>query len=357
MPAATVGTPSMGHQSKIWVVESFTFNETTAQCLDFQSESIQQSTALFYNDGIRGTRSRARERVREAAQTISGTITMTPSKTELRTLLPWILGTNETGSGTSGTPYAYTLAETMQTFQMLVYRSTVSGHTDAVFLYEGCTVSRATFSASTAGPLQLALDIEAKTEKTFANGSISTAYNGSTQVMSGGASGRSVPTSVPDNDTCFMFHDTGNSSGILTLGGTNREAFDWSLTIDNVLDTGRYMNNIVRTSIPTMDRVITMSATVPFSEAEDHLYFSGRALSDSPVNATSPDMHDDGIRFYAEMGTNDDVLLFTTGTWNVEPRTPTVNGKGEIVLPLAGTLYRKNSATAQDELSVSIWTT
>lgn len=357
MPSATVGTPSMGHQTKIWIVESLPFNATTAQCLDFQSESIQQRTSLYYNDGIRGMRSRARERVRESAQTIGGAITMTPSKTELRTLLPWILGGDEAGSGTSGTPYTYALAETMQTFQLLIQRSTVPGHTDAVFLYEGCTVSRATFSASTAGPLQLSLEIEAKTEKPFTNGSGANwdAYDGSTAVLT--ADGNAVPTSVPDTNTIFMFHDSGGSDGILTLGGTNREAFDWSLTIDNVLDTGRYMNNIVRSSIPSTDRIVTMSATVPFSEAEDHLYFSGAALSDSPVNATSPDMHDDGIRFYAEQGTNDDVLLFTTGTWNIEPVTPTVNGKGEVVLPLNGTLYRKNSATAQNEISASIWTT
>lgn len=349
MGVPTTGPAATGSQAKIWVVEALQFNATSALCLDFQSESIQQQTSLYYNDGIRGTKSRARERVRKATKTISGSITLTPSKTELRTLLPWILGTDESGSGTSGDPYVYIQAETMQEFQVLIQRvlGSLSGHTDEVFLYEGCRVSRATFSASTAGPLQLTLDIEAETEKSYADGAITTANDGVTTVIS---SGNSVPTSVPDTNTLFMFYDTGHANGNLTLGNADRECFDWSLTIDNVLDTGRYMNSLTRTNIPSLDRIVTMSATVPFTEAEDDLY-------DPDVNSTSPDTNTNLVKFYAELGTNDDVLQFTIGTWNIESRTPTVNGKGEIVMALNGGVYRKNTSTVKNEVAVSIWTT
>lgn len=349
MGLPTTGTPAMGHQSKIWIVETLPFDESSAQCLEFISESMSQSTSLSYNDGIRGTRQMARERVRKSARTVGGTITMTPTQTELRTLLPWILGTNETGSGTSGSPYAYILAETLQEFQILALKVEPSAiHTDEVFLYENCRVARATFSASSGGPLTLSLDIEAETERSYANGSISIGSNPSTptDVMSGGSSGRSVPSSVPDTDTPFMFYDTGHSNGALTIGNADRECFDWSLTIDNVLDTGRFMNSLDRTNIPSMGLVVSMTATVPFTAAEDELY-------DADVNSSSPDTNTNLVKFYNSA--NDKVVQFTMATWNIESRTPTVNGKGEVVLPLSGTVYRKNAATAKDAVGISIW--
>lgn len=352
MPAATTGTPGTGSQTKIWISESLPFNTTSAQCLEFQSESLQQQTSLYYNDGIRGTRSRARERVRKATKTVGGSITMTPTKTELRTLLPWILGTNETGSGTSGTPYAYILAETMQEFQVLIQRYNLSAsHLYSVFLYEGCRVSRATFSASTGGPLQLTLDIEAETEQKLAYGGSATWYDAETGLVEvTSPAGDDVPTSVPDNDSIFMFSDTGGATGYMTLGNSDRECFDWSLTIDNVLDTGRYMNSLTRRNIPSLDRIVSMSATVPFTAAEDDLY-------DPDVNRASPDINVNLVRFYSELGTNDDVLNFTLATWNIESRSPTVNGKGEIVLALNGGIYRKNTSTVKAEVAVDIWTT
>lgn len=350
MGVPTTGTPTTGSQSKLWIVETLPFNPSSAQCLEFQSESLQQQTSLFYNDGIRGTRSRARERVRKATKTVSGSISMTPSKTELRTLLPWILGTNETGTGTSGDPYLYAQSETMQEFQILTSRSQaqLGVHTDEIFLYEGCRVSRATFSASAGGALQLTLDIEAETEKTFADEGITTGFDGSTNVITGGAT--DSPTSVPDTNTMFMFYDTGHANGNLTLANADRECFDWSLSIDNVLDTGRYMNSLTRTNIPSLDRIVSMTATVPFTAAEDELY-------DMDVNSTSPDTNTNLVKFYAELGTNDDVLQFTLGTWNIESRSPTTNGKGEIVLSLSGGIYRKNTSTVKPEVAVAIWTT
>ncbi len=351
MPAPTTGTPTEGVFAKLWIVESLPFDESSAQCLEFLSEGLRQSVTIFHSDGIRGTRSRGRERCREASRICSGPITLNPTKTELRTLLPWILGTNETGSGTSGSPYNYVLAEAMQEFQVLILRVEPSAsHTDEVFLYEGCRVSSATFSASAGGPLTLTLNIEAETEKSFANGSISTAYDAATAVMSGGSSGRSVPSSTVDTNSIFMFHDTGGASGNFVLGNADREAFSWTLTINNELDTSRQMNSLTRTSIPSMGRTVSMSAVVPFTAAEDELYDPG-------VNSTSPDMNTNIIKFYNEQGTNDDVFQLTLATWNVESVTPTVNGKGEVALELSGDIYRKNTSTAKAEVSADIWTT
>lgn len=351
MPAPTTGTPTEGVYAKLWIAEALPFDESSAQCLEFLSEGLRQTVTLYHSDGVRGTRSRGRERCRESSRVCSGPITINPTKTELRTLLPWILGTNETGAGSSGDPYTYILAEGMQEFQVLILRVEPSAsHTDEVFLYEGCRVSSATFSASVGGPLTLTLNIEAETETPFANAAISVAHDGSTSVMSGGASGRSIPSSTVDTNSIFMFHDTGTANGSLVLGNADRECFSWSLTIDNELDTTRQMNSLTRTSIPSMGRRVSMSAVVPFTAAEDDLYDMG-------VNSASPDMNVNLVKFYNELGANDDVFQLTLGTWNVESVTPTVNGKGEVALELNGDVYRKNTSTAKAEISATIWTT
>lgn len=348
-----MGVPGVGSQSKLWMVETLPFDASAAQCFEFQSESLRATSGKVYNDGIRGTRARARERCRDGVIVCNGSISMTPSKTELDTLLPWILGTNATGSGTFGSPYSYTLAETLQEFQVLVYRvSSAATHTRQVFLYEGCRVARATFSASAGGPLSLTLEIEAETETSYQNGSGANwdAYDGSTNVLT--ADGNSIPTTSPDNESMFMFYDTTNpgSTGVFEVAGVVREAFDWSLTIDNMLDTGRHLNSRVRSNIPAMDRQVGIACTLPFTSDEDDLY-------NLAVNATSPDMNDWLFTFYNPngTGTTDHAMQFTLGTVNLDETTPTVNSKGEIVLSLSGVSYRKNSSTAKAELACATW--
>lgn len=344
-----MGVPVMGSQAKLWVVEALPFNASTASALEFVSETLSAKKTLVYNDGIRGTRARGRERVRVGGITCNGTITMTPSKAELDLLLPWILGADATGAGTSGDPYVYALAETLQEFQVMVFRvSSVATHTAEVFVYEGCRVARATFSASSGGPLTLSLDIEAETEVFFENGSIGNGYGTayptqSTAIMS---SGSSIPSSVVDNNSMFMFSDSSGASGNFEVGGAVRNAYDWTLTIDNMLDAGRQLNQLVRTSIPTMDRLVTLNMTLPFTSDEDDLY-------NVDVNDSSPDMNDCTFTFYAADVTNLPRVIFTLGTVNVDPVTPTVGSKGEVVLSLSGTSYRKNSSTAKPELQVS----
>ena len=135
----------------------------------------------------------------------------------------------------------------------------------------------------------------------------------------------------------------------MKLGAADREAFDWSLSLDNVLDTTRQMNSLYRRSMPAQDRDLQMAATVPFSTAEVNLFWPD-------VNSASPDMNDNEVRFVADAAMSAVWLRFLLGTWNPVPVTPSVGAKSEVVLPLAGPVYRKNSSTAKPELAVSMWT-
>lgn len=353
MGVPTTGIPPIGALSKCWITPTIPFARDTAQCFEFMGEGMSARGVNAQNDAIRGTRSIPRERNRRVAVVCSGQITLTPSKTELATLLPFILGASQTGSGTSGTPFIYAISERLTPFQMLIQKvdTGVTSHTKAVYLYENCFVSRATFSAAQGGLLTVTLDIEASTEKYYAHNGLSTGFDGVTDVVqNSGSPVTVVPTSVPDTNTRWIFADTQGASGNFKIGGADREAFDWSLTIDNMLDTTRQMNSLYRRTMPALGRSVQMAATIPFTTAEDELY-------DLAVNSASPDVNDNNVRFYAELGTNDDVLDVVIGTWNTEPVTPVVSDKGEIVLPLSGPLERKNTSTAKDEIGFRMWTT
>jgi hypothetical protein len=345
----TTGTPPQGALSKLWIATSLPFNATTALCLEFTGEGIQATKNRYYNDGIRGTRQRARERLRTVSVSVGGSVTFTPTYTELRTLLPLILGTAESGGGTSGSPYAYVLAETIPVFYLLIQKVPASdtSHTKAVQLVERCVVSRAVFSITQGGPLALTLDIEAERETFFQHAQISTDSAGN-NVMSGGASAQSVPSSAPDFDACWVFGDTQGASSNFMIAGSDREAFDWTLSIDNMVDANRFTNSLYRRTIQSQDLDIQMSATLPFTTAEDELY-------DTIVNSASPDMNNNLIKFVNAEAADDDTLSFLIGTWNPVPRTPVVAGKLETPLPLAGPVSRKNTSTAKAPVAVNMW--
>jgi len=346
----TTGTVPQGSQSRLWIATTLPFNATTALCLEFTGEGMSQTKERYYNDAIRGTRSRARERMRTVRAILSGSITMTPSYTELRTLLPLICGTAESGAGTSGDKYTYALAETIPSFYLLIAKVPPSdtSHTKGVQLCEGCVVSRATFSSNSGGPLVLTLDIEGTREKMFQHGALSTASDGLTDVMSLGSSAQSVPSSVPGTESCWVFADSQATNGTFTIGGTNHEAFDFSLSIDNVVDANRFANSLYRRVIPAQDRDVQMSATLPFTTAEDELY-------DLAVNSSSPDINNNLLTFEQAESSSSDTISFNLGTWNPTPRTPVVAGKFENPLQLSGGVYRKNTTTAKPELAITMW--
>src|SRR5215510_8813269 len=75
---------------------------------DFQRGSIGKRQVLLNGNGLRGTLEEDISRIRTNFYRVNGSITFQPNAAELALLLPWILGTNA-----SGTTYA--LADTTQT--------------------------------------------------------------------------------------------------------------------------------------------------------------------------------------------------------------------------------------------------
>jgi len=180
-----------------------------------------------------------------------------------------------------------------------------------VMTYAGCVVSRATLSGSSGTPLSLVLDIEGETESVGNSGTF--------------------PAISIDTNTMFVFSDV-----TLTLDSVAREVNQFTLVIDNLLDTGRYMNSVTRAQIPTQDRAVTLAVTVPYTTDEDDLYDMAIAGIDGSLAFS------DGTTTYT----------IDFGNLKAPAESPVVGGKTEILLPLNFVAYKSGSGS-DNEITVT----
>ena len=187
---------AQGSQAKFGVGTT----STVDQAYDFKSESITCAKISTIRMGL-SEAGRHLRAVRTNIRHIGGPVTLEPNSIELANLLPWILGANA-----SGTTFA--LSDTLPSRYVSIDRIT------KVFTYSGCVVNRATFSASEGGPLVVNLDLVGVDETvnnagTFPSLTISTAVGP------------------------YMLSDLA-----CTVGGTTYNFREFSITIDNMLETG-----------------------------------------------------------------------------------------------------------------------
>lgn len=266
--------------------------DTSSICHEFQSESLQKVGTHVDTTGIRGTRSRIGERVRAGGYRITGSIVMQPTPDEIDWWLPRILGGNESTN-------SFPLAETLPTFQIMIDR------VQARHIYQECKVSRATFSASQGQPLVMTLDIEGLTEDVTSN---------------------AFPAIEPANDVPYMFFD-----GAFTLLSGVKTPQSFTLTIDNLLDTERFLNSQSRVSLPEQDRNITLALTVPYDSTHAAMYDAalGSATGGSLVFTNS---------------TRSCTMTLAKIQW--PPESPTITGRSEIFLTL-NSVIRTASTTKE----------
>lgn len=235
-----MGNPSVGALGQMALDATSSFS-SSSKWIEFNSESISKKGVIVDSAGIRGTRSHSAERVRSGPYKINGTVQLDCSIAALDTLLAYILGAGPAS-------HVYSLAEALPSFYLMIDRGA------KVFLYSGCSVSKATFSASARDPrLRLALEIEAETESL--------------------ANGGSFPGGMTrDTGSTYLFSDS--NSG-LSINGTTYSAFDWELSIDNGLLADRFVNELSRSQIPATDRIVRVRMTTPWSSSETGLYNVG----------------------------------------------------------------------------------
>ncbi len=256
---------------------------------DFQSENVVTDEQFIDTSGLRGTRSRVIERVRQGNRRVGGQIRMQPTAVELAALLPWILGANA-----SGTTFA--LADALQTRYLTVDRIS------KVFTYNGCVVDRATFRGGRGEPLDVTLDVVGLDETV-------------------GNSGTFPSLSIDTTTAPFIFTDA-----VLSINSTTVNVPSFELVINNAVDRERFFNSQTLVSAVSQDRMISVRTAVPYGDASA-LYGTGAG----------------GVAVTATFTNGAVSLLFSLVKVAFPRKSPPVEGRREVMLPLEGQAYRSGS--------------
>lgn len=258
------------------------------------AESLAESQTIDETGGTTGTTEHISERTRLGQKRCSGSIRVPASRLALDTLLPLILGGAESTN-------VFGLEDTLPEFVMMVDRD------EKVYTYSGCRIAKATFSGSSGQMVMVDLDIEAETE---------------TEGDAGTFPSLATPTETP-----YRFED-----GVLTLQSSTREFTEFSLVIENQLDTEFFQNSLTRVDIPLLDRIITLGTNHPWSTANLDLIKQDLAGAGGSLVLTNTEL-------------TSNVLTFTFGTVQYPTRTPGTQKAQVTKLPLEG-MVRKVGSTA-----------
>lgn len=306
-----MGTPAVSTLGRLYISLSSNGSYLTApdESYEFLSETVSAHKTIIDTNGLSGTRSHKKERTRAGNYTVSGGLEFNPTPVDLRKWLPRILGTAESGAGTSGSPYIYAVAETLPYWYYTADRVT------KVFHYDGCKVDTATFSASEGELLKLSLGIEGLTETVAAAASVSS------------------PATLDITSHPFRFVE-----GVFTMVSGARPVKSFSLNVNNGLDKGRFNNTITRSALPELDRTVTFEAMTPYTPGTTT---SGETdLYDQTNDGTTAT-----LVFTSTVDSNN-ILTFTLATLQVEAESPVQNARGETMLSIRGTA-RMSSSTKE----------
>lgn len=285
--------------------------EGTAVTVDQLFEYIAGDVGLveenLHAQGMAGTRSRWGIRTRAGNRRVTGSLTLQPNAAEWAGLLPKILGAD--ASGTS-----YALAEQLNSFTLVIDKD--NGTDGKVFTYNGCKCSRAVITAEQGRIVTLEMGIEGWDEAV-------------------GNAGTFPAISLDVATGPFIMTD---STGAISVGGSALPHRRVVITIDNMLDTERFMNSQIRSALRARDRVITVELDGPY----------GNNSAAYPTAATLAAGVAVSITFTNTVHAVS--LAITLPKVHFARRTPPLNGREEVMLPLIG--EARASAAANDELSI-----
>ena len=222
-------SPNMGHARRVGIAAT----APSTKELEFLTCGVAYHGSHVQSDGIRGVRGRQGEGVVEGVYSVGGPLVLEPRPDEWDIWLPYIMG--------AGSNPNYTLAETVPDFVLDVDKGA------DIFRYAGCKVNSAKISSRMNQPVQLAMDIQGKTETpgiTFPN-----------------------ITATLSLLQPYIHHNL-----VCTLGGSAYNVDNVEVDLSNALVLDRFLNSQTRTALPEGDRIITVAADFPFGDATDSLY-------------------------------------------------------------------------------------
>jgi hypothetical protein len=309
MPAAITTLAQLGVGTNNATPASIVLS-TRLDFVDFNMGIEQEFRDL---NGTRGKLSKDGNRVRPNLIHVAPRIRTQPTCLELETLLPWIMG-----GGTGTAPMLQNAAPLLG----MGYDFGLAGG-NAWFI-SGCAVDEATFSASSGEPLDVSISCLGQS---YAVGQTFT-------------SGLYLDVTTQP----FMFIDT--SSGInVNSGGANVTIKDFSLTIANGLDRGRFLNSQTLTILQKLNRRITCSFSVPYG-----FYTSYYGLS--LTSLTQPSKQSQAVSLVATYMNGGSALQFTINDLRIKPVAPDVVFQQENFIRMEGEAYMDPSGSSQENESL-----
>jgi len=286
-------TPEIGTFGLIAFDTALPFDVSSIPIEIILPESLVETAEIIETNGVTGTTDHNSERTREGLKRVAGSIKIACSRIALDTLLPYICGTAEAAN-------VFALADSLPEFLLMIDRGA------KVYTYAGCRIAKATFSGAKGDFLFLDLDIEAETETI-------------------GNAGTFTPLTAP-TEKPFLFAD-----GALTLQAATRVFENFSLTIENRVNTELFENNLTRHDIPLIDRVITLATDHPWDTDNTDLVKQDLDGAAGTLVFTN-----------AEVVT--DILTFAMAAIQYANITPAISGKDVLRLPLSG-MVRSSGST------------
>lgn len=259
--------PSIGALSKV------SFAGTAMAVL---SCGVGMRQVILQREGLRGTRSRYAQDTRKGIKRIGGTTVMEPSPAELAILMPYLIGTGGA------------VAEVLNEYAMIVDRGASRGP----YTYSGCHMARGELSGAQGGAIRFSFDTVGKAESVA--GSVST----------------------PASAAPYLFGEvTLNLSTVASC-----QVFDFSLVVDNHIDTDRFLNSLTLPRVVELDRTVLLTVNVPDTQDNKDLY----DIAEAGLTGTNTLVINDGVT----------TKTFTFGTLKAPPEQPEIRGKGETPLTL-----------------------
>lgn len=267
-------------------------------------ESLQKRSQVIHPDVIIGSREEVSERARFGPSFYGGWVVFPLSAGFADFFFPWILGSDESTN-------TFALAETLQTFGMLVDKVT------GVHEFYNGVVNRAIITGRQNGPGGPPNWVTCAVQCMFR----------SYKDPSSAESYPSITLGITGEFAPLVFEDS-DSAGVsqLVLGGSAREYKSFQLDINNHVEP-RYVNALEPTALCPSRRTITLTTTHPYDSGTSNLY--NAAIAGAAGTLT-----------FANSNTS---ILFTFATLQSDVLTPVVNGKQEIDLQLRMSARRLSS--------------
>lgn len=309
---------AQGALAKLAVKEAsgdITWSTGTVIPIPFARESLQKRAHIGHPDVIIGSREEVSERARFAPYFYGGWIVFHLSPGHAATVFPWALGADADGS----TPPFYDLAESLQTFGVLVDK--VTGVHE---FYDG-VINRMIISGKQNGPGGPPNFITCAIQCIFKG------YNG----PSTADSYPSLTYGITGEYKPLVFEDTDNAgTSRLTLNAATREMKSFTLDINNHVEP-RYVNSLTPTALCPTRRTITLTTVHPYDSGTSSLYDQAVAGAGGSLNIVNGTVS----------------VAFTFGNVQADVITPVVDGKHEINLQMQMSI-RKVSTTASLRVAV-----